>query len=55
MGGTRGAQENASHRDMGTPDVRGRERKLQLAMKKIVQPFHLGVNGHHVPSLVVEE
>lgn len=55
MGGTRSAAENASHREMETPDVRERERKLQLAMKKIVQHFPPGVSGHHAPSLVEEE
>jgi hypothetical protein len=55
VGGTRNAPENASHREMETQDVRGRERKLQLAMKKIVQLFPPGVNGHLAPSLVVEE
>ena len=55
MGGTRNAPENASHREMGTLDARGRERKLHLAMKKIVQLFPPGVNGHHAPNLVVEE
>ena len=55
MGGTRNAPENASHREMETPDVKGRERKLPLVMKKIVQLFPPGVNGHHALSLVVEE
>ena len=55
VGGTRNARENASHREMGTTDVRGRERKLQLATKKFALPFPPGVNGHHAPSLVVEE
>ena len=55
MGGTKCAQGNALHREMETPDVRERERKLQLATKKLVQPFPPGVSGHHAQSLVVEE